>query len=194
MAFQYFVLNKPFGVICQFTPEGKHTTLADVYAFPRDVYSVGRLDTDSEGLLLLTNDKSLTSILLEPSRKKSKTYLAQVDGEVTKEAIRKLELGVEIKHKGKTHTTASAQVKAISEPKDLWERNPPVRVRKNIPTSWIEITIKEGKNRQVRKMCSSVGFPVLRLMRSEFHSLSLIGLQSGEVRELTSEEIVKLKL
>jgi len=160
----YFVIHKPFGVISQFSPSGDKRTLKDLYDFPNDVYPVGRLDTDSEGLLIITNDKSITHKLMHPSRKKEKTYWVQVDGSITEEAINQLAKGVTINIKGKSHNTSKARVKHIPTP-DIEDRDPPVRYRKNIPTSWISISITEGKNRQVRRMTAAVGFPTLRLIR-----------------------------
>lgn len=185
MKFRYFLLNKPFGYLCQFTGEPDELLLGDLYNFPPDVYSVGRLDKDSEGLLLLTNDNRLKTRLLDPSSKKTKTYLVQVEGNITPEAIRSLEGGtIEISHNGKKHRVYKAVCKKVHAP-NIWERVPPIRYRSAIPTSWIELTITEGKNRQVRKMTAAAGFPTLRLIRIAIDTFTLGDLQPGEVKEIS---------
>jgi 23S rRNA pseudouridine2457 synthase len=183
-------------MLSKFQPEGKLQALKDLeYPFPKDVYPVGRLDSDSEGLLILTNDKSLNHKLLHPSHKHSRTYLAQVDGIITPEAAAQLEKGVEISVEGKAHFTLPAIVEIVPEPQNLPPRHPPVRIRKNLPTSWLKLTLFEGKNRQVRRMTAKVGFPTLRLIRVSIENLLLGDLQPGEVKELTQQEIYeKLKL
>lgn len=183
--FKYFLFNKPYNVLSQFTREtAEHKVIGDYYTFPSTVYPVGRLDKDSEGLLLLTDDKKLVDKLLNPSEQKTKTYLAQVDGDITLEAIRKLQLGVIIKLPNKkTYKTLPANISRY-EPTNIEERDPPVRFRKDIPTSWIRLEIKEGKNRQIRKMCASVDFPVLRLIRTSFGKYKLGDLPSGKVKEI----------
>ena len=186
---RYFIFNKPFGVLSQFTREiPEHKVIGDFFEFPKDIYPVGRLDKDSEGLLLLTNDNSFIERILNPDNKKSKTYLAQVDGQISEDAIRNLQNGVSIKLPSKKlYKTLPAKVKKYQgEP--IEEREPPIRVRKNIPTSWIEITIHEGKNRQVRKMCAKVGFPVLRLIRTKIENFTLQNLDTGEVKEIFPED------
>lgn len=162
------VLNKPFGVISQFSEHEKHTTLKS-YVSLQGYYPAGRLDTDSEGLLLLTNDGKLQAKIASPKFKVAKTYWAQVEGTVTEEAIAQLHKGVKLKE----FTTLPAVAEIISEPENLWERVPPIRERKNIPTTWISITITEGKNRQVRRMCAAIGFPCLRLVRVKIGKLNL---------------------
>ena len=180
---RYFLLNKPYGYLCQFTGEKNDQLLGDLYDFPKDVYSVGRLDKDSEGLLLLTNDNSFKTKLLDPESKVKKTYMVQLDGDVSDEAIDLLQSGsIVIKHKGKEHRVAKAKCRRIGTP-EFQERIPPIRYRKNIPTSWIELTITEGKNRQVRKMTAAVGFPTLRLIRYAIDVYSIEKLDSGEVKE-----------
>ena len=182
---RYFIFNKPFGVLSQFTREiPEHKVIGDFFDFPKDVYPVGRLDKDSEGLLLLTNDKSFIDRMLNPENRKSKTYLVQVDGQISEDAILNLQKGVTIKLPSKKlYKTLPAQVEKYNgEP--IAERDPPIRVRKNIPTSWIVITIYEGKNRQVRKMCSKVGFPVLRLIRTKIENFTLENLETGKVKEI----------
>lgn len=161
-----------------------HITLADYLDVPPDVYPVGRLDRDSEGLLLLSNDKSVVQRLMDPKSKLPKTYLVQVDGAVTSQAISQLCAGVEIKLPNKKmYRTQHCKVMQVECP-DLPDRDPPVRYRKDIPTSWLEITITEGKNRQVRKMCAKVGYPVLRLVRLRVGNHSLDGLAVGESRQV----------
>ncbi|MGC9386461.1 MAG: rRNA large subunit pseudouridine synthase E [Hydrogenovibrio sp.] len=173
------LFNKPFNVLCQFTDEpqykGQRETLADYIQRP-GFYAAGRLDRDSEGLLLLTDDGKLQHQMADPSHKQPKTYLVQVEGELTKQAIQQLQQGVELKD----GLTQPATAKKIREPKWLWSRNPPIRERKNIPTSWLELTITEGKNRQVRRMTAAVGFPTLRLIRTRIGDYQLNNLQPGE--------------
>ena len=186
--FKYFLLNKPYGVLSQFTDKEGRKTLGDLYNFPKNVYSVGRLDMDSEGLLLLTDDKSLTDFLLNPLREHEKEYYVQVEGIPDKSAIEKLEQGILLDGK----KTLPAKVKLIPEPA-FPVRIPPIRERKNIPTSWLSIAITEGRNRQVRRMTANVGHPTLRLVRVRIKNLKLSGLSFGKVRELSSEEIYGLK-
>ena len=185
---KYFLLNKPYGVLTQFTDKENRPTLSSLYKFPKDVYPVGRLDLDSEGLLLLTNDKSLTNFLLNPKFKHEREYFVQVEGVPTEEAIKKLCDGVIIENR----KTLPAKVKLIEDP-NFEKRNPPIRERKNIPTSWLSITIYEGRNRQVRRMTAAVGYPTLRLVRVRIENLFLGNLKSGEVRKLTTDEIKQLK-
>ncbi|GAA4396266.1 pseudouridine synthase [Nibrella viscosa] len=180
----YFLIYKPYLTLSQFSKEGDKPTLADLdFPFEKDIYPVGRLDSDSEGLLLLTNDKQLNHRLLNPKFRHQRTYYVQVDGQITDEAIRQLSQGVTITVDGKPYTTLPAQVRVIPEP-GLPERNPPIRYRANIPTTWVSITLQEGKNRQVRKMTAAVGFPTLRLVRWAIEKLTAAGMQPGEVREL----------
>ena len=179
---------KPFGVLCQFSPDqlppkqspaDSHTsTLADFINIP-DVYPAGRLDKDSEGLLLLTDNGGLQHRISHPGRKMPKTYWIQVEGDIDMKAIQQLCKGVELKD----GLTAPAQIKAIPEP-DIWPRSPPVRYRANIPTSWLEVTLKEGRNRQVRRMTAAVGYPTLRLIRYAIGDWSLENLQPGQYQEL----------
>ena len=189
--YRYFITYKPFGMLSQFSREGDNKALADLkFNFPKDAYPVGRLDSDSEGLLLLTNDKSINHKLLDPKFKHNRTYLVQVEGIFSEEAKIKLEKGVSISVDGKQYQTlpATAQTQhVVSVP----ERDPPIRFRKNIPTSWVQISLHEGKNRQVRKMTASVGFPTLRLIRTAIEKIELENLQPGEVKELKKEELYK---
>ncbi|RYE25162.1 MAG: pseudouridine synthase [Sphingobacteriales bacterium] len=190
---KYFLFYKPYQVLCQFSPEGEKQTLMDYFpGLQKDIYPVGRLDFDSEGLLLLTNDKQLTHQLLEPKFAHSKTYWAQVEGEVTEKSLQQLRSGVVINISGKQYKTKPAQAIALKNEPDVPERNPPIRYRANIPTTWIALTITEGKNRQVRRMCAVVGFPVLRLVRNSIGKVNLNGLQPGEWIEATAD--VKTKL
>ena len=185
--YKYFLLNKPYGVLSQFTDKDDRLTLSSIYNFPKSIYPVGRLDLDSEGILLLTNDKSLTDYLLNPKKKHEREYYVQVESIPTKEALQKLRQGIELKD-GKT---LPAKVKIIDDPK-FPDRVPPIRERKNIPATWISITLTEGKNRQVRRMTAAAGYPTLRLVRVRIKNLMVGELKSGEFRELKEEEIKKL--
>lgn len=172
--------NKPFGVACKFSPEPGKKTLAD-FVDVRGVYPAGRLDTDSEGLLLLTDDGVLQTRISEPRHKLAKVYWAQVEGEATEDAVMKLRAGGLDLSDFRTQP-AGAQI--IAEPANLWPRDPPIRYRAKIPTSWIELTISEGKNRQVRRMTAKVGFPTLRLVRARVGNVSVDALKLGEWREI----------
>lgn len=174
------IFNKPYGVLSQFTPEGRWRGLADFLSIP-GVYPAGRLDADSEGLLLLTNDGVLQHRLAHPKHKAGKVYLAQVEGVPAAEALGRLAGGVDIGD----HHTLPCKVRAVDAPAWLWPRDPPIRVRKTVPDSWLEIVLHEGKNRQVRRMCAAVGFPVLRLIRVSVGGYSLDGLAPGEFRVLS---------
>ncbi|MCQ3830335.1 pseudouridine synthase [Microbulbifer elongatus] len=170
------LLNKPYGVLCQFTDPDGRPTLAD-FISESGVYAAGRLDFDSEGLLLLTADGRLQHRIAHPSNKLPKVYWAQVEGEITDDALLQLRLGVTLKD----GETAPAEARRIPAPA-IWRRQPPIRQRKSIPTSWIELTITEGRNRQVRRMTAAVGFPTLRLVRRAIGDWSLEGLAPGESR------------
>ena len=185
---RYILLNKPYEVLTQFTDEAGRATLKNFVPVPH-IYPVGRLDFDSEGLLLLTDDKALQYRLSDPRYKVFKTYWAQVEGEVTTEALEKLRRGVVLKE----GRTTPAQATDMPEPEDLWARSTPIRYRANIPTTWLEIRISQGMNRQVRKMCAAVGLPCLRLVRARIDELDLGELAPGQWRELTPEESRKLK-
>lgn len=171
------LFNKPYGVICQFSRDGMHPTLAD-YIAVSDVYPAGRLDTDSEGLLLLTDDGRLQHRITDPKHKLPKTYWVQVEGVPDEAALHQLRQGVLLKD----GITRPAKARLIDVPANLWPRNPPIRVRKTIPTSWLELTIREGKNRQVRRMMAAVGYPTLRLVRVGIGEWILEGLAPGEWR------------
>lgn len=187
---RYFIFYKPYEVLSQFSREGDKRTLADYFSsLAKDVYPVGRLDYDSEGLLLLTNDKQLTHRLLEPKYQHKRTYYIQVEGTITHEALHQLENGVEISINGKQHLTAKAIAQLLENEPKLPGRNPPIRYRKNIPTSWIALTLAEGKNRQVRRMTAAVGFPTLRLVRYSIGRINVEGMESGGIRELEEREV-----
>lgn len=190
--FYYFALYKPFEVLCQFSPEGGKKTLQDILDVTQDVYPVGRLDYDSEGLLLLTNDKSLNAALLQPQRKHERTYYVQVEGTLTPGAMASLEAGVWISHNGKRFQTAPAKATILNAAPQLPDRHPPIRFRKNIPTSWLALTLTEGKNRQVRKMTAAVGFPTLRLVRYSIGNLNIAGWAAGEYRQYSRNELFRL--
>ncbi len=180
---RYFVFYKPFRVLSQFSPEGEKTTLASFFHdFPKDIYPVGRLDYDSEGLLLLTNDKPLTNRLLNPAFGHERTYLVQVEGAPHPEALEQLRTGVWINAGGKRFRTKPAQAILIPAP-EVPERNPPIRFRKNVPASWIQLTLTEGRNRQVRHMTAAVGFPTLRLIRYSIGQVTIKGLAPGIYKE-----------
>lgn len=166
--------------------------MADYLKVDKDVYPIGRLDKDSEGLLILTNDRKLNEALLHPSKKHRKTYFVQVDGDLTSQAIQQVAKGVDIKLATSTYRTKPCQVKKLSKAPVLPERNPPIRVRKLIPTSWAVIELTEGKNRQVRKMFSAVGFPVLRLVRVQIEDLKIGKLEPGKYYSIEKKELLKL--
>lgn len=179
-------------VLSQFSPEGEKQTLAHYLShLAKDIYPVGRLDYDSEGLLLLTNDKQLTHQLLEPTFEHKRTYWVQVDGDITNDAIEQLCKGVIINNNGKDYKTKPAIAKKINTPV-ISERTPPIRYRKNIHTSWVSLTLTEGKNRQVRKMTAKVGFPTLRLIRYAIGNVTIDKLQPGECMQVDASIVQKL--
>ena len=181
---RYILLNKPYGVLCQFTDPQGRPTLKD-YIDIKGVYSVGRLDYDSEGLLLLTDDARLNHLLSEPKFKQPKTYWAQVEGKPDNEAMKKLATGVVIGGQ----RTLPAKVRRLPDEPKVWERSTPIRFRKNIPTAWLEITICEGRNRQARKMTAAVGHPCLRLIRVAIGPLKLGKLQPGQYEEISKPSL-----
>jgi 23S rRNA pseudouridine2457 synthase len=170
--------NKPYGVLSQFTPEGRWRGLKDFIDIP-GVYVAGRLDADSEGLLLLTDDGKLQARISDPRYKMEKTYWVQVEGEPDEAALTSLREGVQLND----GPTLPARAQRMAEPAGLWERDPPVRVRQAIPTSWVELVIREGRNRQVRRMTAAVGYPTLRLIRAAIGPYTLDGLAPGSYRE-----------
>jgi 23S rRNA pseudouridine2457 synthase len=170
---------------------GEEFTLAALGDFPKEVYPVGRLDKDSEGLLLLTDDKALNHQLLNPRFGHQRTYYVQVEGIPTSEALAQLQQGVTIQVDGKAYRTKPALVKLVDPAPILPERNPPIRYRASIPDCWLALTLIEGKNRQVRKMTAAVGFPTLRLVRFSMEKITLDGMDAGEVRELSQELVYR---
>jgi 23S rRNA pseudouridine2457 synthase len=174
--------NKPFGVICKFSPEPGRRTLAD-YINVANVYPAGRLDTDSEGLLLLTDDGALQARIADPRHKLAKLYWAQVEGTPTEAALTELRSGIDLGD----FKTKPAGVRLMDEPGTLWPRDPPIRYRAKIPTAWLELTLREGKNRQVRHMTARVGFPTLRLVRAGIGQVRVHGLAPAAWREIDAE-------
>ena len=172
------LLNKPYDVLCQFTDEGGRQTLANFVDVP-EVYPAGRLDRDSEGLVLLTDDGKLQSKIADPQHRMEKTYLVQVEGKITDAALTALREGVDLKD----GPTLRAKANGVPEPDWLWPRNPPIRVRQTVPDAWLELTIREGRNRQVRRMTAAVGLPTLRLIRWRVGDWTIEGLAPGKWRQ-----------
>jgi len=172
------LLNKPYDVLCQFTDGDGRQTLADFVAV-KGVYPAGRLDRDSEGLVVLTDDGRLQARIADPRHKLEKVYLAQVEGVVSEAALARLRAGVTLND----GPTLPAGARAVAEPGWLWPRTPPIRVRQTVPDGWVELTLREGRNRQVRRMCAAVGLPCLRLIRWRVGDWTLDGLAPGEWRE-----------
>lgn len=187
----YFLIYKPFQVLSQFTSIGNKICLKDLFSVPKDVYPVGRLDYDSEGLLLLTNDSSINHQLLHPQFEHKRTYWVQVEGGVTQSAMEQLSKGIYIHINGKPLKTKPASIQLLPSTLVVPDRNPPIRFRKNIPTTWVSIELIEGKNRQVRKMFAQVGFPVLRLIRAKLGTYSIDHMQPGDCLVLSSLEVQK---
>lgn len=189
---KYFIIHKPFQVLSQFSPEEGKKTLKDFFAVPTDVYPVGRLDYDSEGLLILTNDRKLNALLLKPEHAHAREYWVQVEGDIPMEALSLLENGVFISVNGKKYKTQKCRAKKFTSGPPVSERNPPIRFRKSVPDSWISLSLTEGKNRQVRKMTAQVGYPTLRLIRYSIEDLPLENLRPGEMKELSQSELYNL--
>ncbi|SEW10638.1 ribosomal large subunit pseudouridine synthase E [Chitinophaga sp. YR573] len=192
MPFNYYVIYKPFQVLTRFGKEDGKDSLSDYFKVPVDVYPVGRLDYDSEGLLILSNDKSLTNRLLDPKNAHEREYWVQVDGAIDDPAIRQLRQGVTIAVDGKKYQTRRCQAEIFETEPAVPERNPPIRFRKSIPAPWIKLVLQEGKNRQVRKMTAAAGFPTLRLIRYRIGGITIEGILPGEMREMTQREIYAL--
>jgi 23S rRNA pseudouridine2457 synthase len=189
---KYFIVYKPFNVLSQFTSDEGKKTLKDFFKVPLNVYPVGRLDYDSEGLLILTNDKKLNNYLLNPNNEHEREYWVQVEGEISQKAIDQLQKGIVMNVNGKMYQTKECIVKKFSNAPEVYERNPPIRVRKSIPDSWIKIILTEGKNRQVRKMTAAVGFPTLRLIRHRIEQITVEHLQPGEMKLIPKQELYNL--
>jgi 23S rRNA pseudouridine2457 synthase len=185
---RYIILHKPYGVLSQFTPDIPGQRTLDEFNLPEDVYAAGRLDSDSEGLLLLTNDGPLIKRLLDPKNSHERTYLVQVEGIPTAEALAELESGVVIQG----YKTLPAKVRLVEVEPYVLPRQPPIRIRRSIPTSWIEIKLIEGKNRQVRRMTAAVGYPTLRLIRTAIKTITLGDIPDGAWRELQVHEIKEI--
>jgi 23S rRNA pseudouridine2457 synthase len=189
---KYFIVHKPFNVLSQFTSYEGKKTLKDFFDVPVNVYPIGRLDYDSEGLLILSDDRHLNNYLLNPSHEHEREYWVQVEGNVTHEAIADLQRGVNISVNGKLYFTKKCIARIIAQPLEITERNPPIRYRKNISESWLSLILSEGKNRQVRKMTAKVGFPTLRLIRYRMGKITLEHLQPGEMKTVSHTELYNL--
>lgn len=187
----YFIIYKPYLVLSQFSSQLGKQTLADYFTVPKNVYPVGRLDEDSEGLLILTSDASLNHRLLNPAFAHEREYLAQVDGVATPQAIGQLQKGVVINVDGKPYTTKPCKAMLLSDEPAVPPRNPPIRFRKEIPAPWINLTLKEGKNRQVRKMTAAVGNPTLRLIRCRIEAVALNSMRPGDIIEMPKNTLYK---
>jgi 23S rRNA pseudouridine2457 synthase len=189
--FRYFIAYKPYQTLSQFTSALNKKTLADYFTVPKNVYPVGRLDEDSEGLLILTNDKRLNHRLLNPGFEHEREYWVQVEGEITSDAVMQMQRGLQLNIKSEMKEIKPAIVTMFDKPPEAAERIPPVRYRANIATSWIKIILKEGKNRQVRKMTAKVGFPTLRLIRYRIEDIELKDMQPATMIELSQKSIYK---
>ncbi len=190
--FTYLTIYKPFQVLSQFSPENGKQTLKSLYSFAKDVYPVGRLDYDSEGLLILTNDTTLNHRLLHPTFAHEREYWVQVDGAITDIALKKLEAGVNISIEGKSYRTKPSTATLFQSEPPVYERNPPIRFRKNLPTSWISLVLKEGKNRQVRKMTAATGHPTLRLIRYRIGAVTIGNMRPGDFIEWERKEFHRM--
>ena len=186
---RYFIIYKPYLVLSQFTSEEGQQNLSHFFSVPKDVYAVGRLDYDSEGLLILTNDKALNYRLLNPKFEHEREYWVQVDGAITDDVLLHLQVGVDINIDGKIYKTKPCKAQLLPADIIVAPRTPPIRYRKEIPALWISLILVEGKNRQVRKMTAKVGYPTLRLVRQRIVNLELGKMQSGEIIELSKKTI-----
>lgn len=189
---KYFIVHKPYNVLSQFSSTDGKKTLKDFFDVPWNVYPVGRLDYDSEGLLILTDDKKLNQNLLNPLNEHEREYWVQVEGDISQDAIEKIQKGVSININGKMYCTKKCVVKKHTNSPEVSERNPPIRFRKSVPDSWIKMILREGKNRQVRKMTAAVGFPTLRLIRYRIESITLEDLLPAEMKTISKEELYNL--
>ncbi len=187
----YFILYKPFNVLSQFTSHDGKRTLKDFYTVSTNVYPVGRLDYDSEGLLILT-DAYLNKHLLNPSFLHEREYWVQVEGMITEQVINVLQQGLHININGKMYHTKKCAASIMLQPPQVASRNPPIRFRKNIPDSWLKIILTEGKNRQVRKMTAAIGFPTLRLIRYRIEKITINNMLPGEMKTLSRTEMYNL--
>jgi 23S rRNA pseudouridine2457 synthase len=192
---RYFIVHKPYGYLSQFSGTDNELTLQhlvqqnEVKNFPKDIYPIGRLDKDSEGILLLTNDNVLKTRLLDPKQKHYKTYWAQLEGSPTAESLQPiLNGGIQIKHEGKHYNCLPAKARLLG-PVAIADRNPPIRYRAAIPTTWVEIQLHEGKNRQVRQMTAALGFPTLRLIRTAIQRLQWDKYPGGSITEISRTEL-----
>lgn len=189
--FNYFIIHKPYRVLSQFTSEEGKKTLKDYFTVPKNVYPVGRLDYDSEGLLILTNDTKLNHRLLNPSFAHEREYWVQVDGNLTQHALQELQSGVDINIDNKVYHTKKCIAAFFETEPFIVQRDPPIRFRKEIPAPWIKLILTEGKNRQVRKMTAKVGFATLRLIRYRIEKIELANLLPGEMIELSKTAVYK---
>jgi len=189
--FRYFIIYKPCQTLSQFTSTLNKKTLADYFSVPKNVYPVGRLDEDSEGLMILTNDKKLNQYLLNPENEHDREYWVQVEGEITNDAVMQMQQGLQLNIKNKTSQTKTSIVTIFNKDPEVRDRIPPIRYRANIATSWIKIILKEGKNRQIRKMTAKVGFPTLRLIRVRIVDIELKNMKPATMIELSQKSIYK---
>ena len=189
--YRYFIIYKPYKVLSQFSKAEGKLSLADFFKVPADVYPVGRLDEDSEGLLILTNDKKLNHHVLNPSFAHEREYYVQVEGKINEDAVMQLQQGIEINIDNIYYKTKPCRVSVFETPPTVPERNPPIRFRANIPDTWISMILTEGKNRQVRKMGAKIGFPVLRLIRNRIEKIKIANMQPGDIIELSKPVIYK---
>ncbi len=188
---RYFIIYKPYKTLSQFTSALNKTTLTDYFSVPKNVYPVGRLDEDSEGLLILTNDAKLNHNLLNPENEHEREYWVQVEGEITNSVVMQMQQGFQLTIKGKIEKIKSCSVEIFKEDPKVAERIPDIRYRASVATSWIKIILKEGKNRQIRKMTAKFGFPTLRLIRWRIEEIKLDDMKPGSIIELSQKSIYK---